>query len=115
MKNFFLTALVACYLCGCATTWQGAAGKSLITIAQTADSAMKGWEAYSVRMGIADNNIREINVQIAYKKYQVAFNTALQAYNAAVISKDKTGWEQASAALVASQSGLVQLITQEEK
>lgn len=115
MKTLFTFTLLAMLVTGCATTsWQDAAGKSLSTVAQSVDLAMRGWEAYSVRAGYADDSPVELRVKIAYKQYQLAFNTALQAYNTAVLTKDKTVWEQAALILSQSQSNLVALIAELE-
>ena len=114
MKTFFITAFVACFLCGCQTTWQDATGKSLASIAQSVDSAMKGWAAYAAAKDIRPDNIVYTRVQTAYVNYQLAFSSALSAYNAAVLSNNQSGWLKASEALTAAQQSLVQLITQLE-
>ena len=115
MKHILALLLTAAIVTGCATTsWQDTAGKSLTTVAQSVDLAIQGWEAYSVRAGYADDSPTELRVKIAYKQYQLAFNTALQAYNTAVLTKDKTVWEQAATILSQNQSNLMALIAELE-
>jgi len=110
MKYLICSLAVVFLLVGCSTTWQDAGGKSLATIAQSVDAGMKGWEAYSVASGLADNDPAELRVKSAYIQYQNAFNVALTAYNAAATTKDQSVWAQASTALSASEGNLLNLI-----
>lgn len=115
LKLFSLTAFMSLLLCGCATTsWEQATGKSLASIAQSVDSAMKGWAKYAALRDIRTNNIVYTRVQAAYEDYQKAMNGALAAYNAAILSKDQSGWAQAANALSAAQQSLLNLITELE-
>ena len=114
--KFILAALLSVsLLCGCATKWQDATGKSLATIAQTVDLAMRGWETYSVRAGLADDSPEELRVRAALRQYQLAFDSSLQAYNAAVKLGSESIWNQSAAALTASQTSLLNLIAELEK
>jgi hypothetical protein len=114
IKYLSIVAFMSVLLCGCQTTWQDATGKSLASIAQSVDSAMKGWAAYAAAKDIRPDNIVHTRVQAAYAEYQLAFSSALSAYNAAVLSNNQSGWLKASEALTAAQQSLVQLITQLE-
>ncbi len=109
LKLLTLTCLVTTLLCGCASNWQTATGKSLATIAQTVDTAMKGWATYVVVAKVQES--QQARVRAAYIQYQVAFNTALTAYGGAVSAADQSLLGKTQAALVASQQSLLALIT----
>ena len=113
IKYLSLVAFMSVLLCGCSTT-QDSTGKSLASIAQSVDSAMKGWAAYAAVNDIRSNNIVYTRVQSAYEEYQTAMDAAKKAYNVAVLTKSQSGWIKAAEALTAAQQSLVQLITQLE-
>lgn len=112
MKTLIAFLMAMFLLSGCATTWQDSAGKSLVTIAQTVDAGMKGWETYSVASGLADNDPTELKVKLLYGQYQTAFSAALQAYSAAAATGDQSIWVQASSDLTASEGNLLNLVQQ---
>lgn len=103
-----ISLTVASFLSGCATRWQDTYGKLLATIAQTTDSAMRGWATYVVVAKVPEAN--QQSIRSAYGQYQLAMTTAQAAYKASVASGDQTGIVAASAALRAAQAGLFTLI-----
>lgn len=107
LKFVYLTAFIV-MLSGCATSFQDASGKTLASVAQSVDSAMKSWAMYVVTANPPAD--QQAKVRDIYTKYQVSFDAALKAYNAAVITKDKTAWEQASAALLSAQASLLSIV-----
>ncbi len=100
--------LLAVMLAGCAT-FQSNAGKSLVTIAQTVDAAMKGWATYAVASGTV-TDADHAKVRDAYLKYQACMVTAQAAYQGLAAASDKSAWNQALNALTASQASLLQLL-----
>lgn len=91
---------------GCA--WQNTTGKLLATTAQTVDAAMKSWAQY-VKINSA-TDAQQAQVKTAYVKYQASMDAAVVAYEAAVTAKDQTLFSQASSALTASETVLLNLI-----
>lgn len=107
--KYATSILLACtlILAGC-NTFKDTSAKTITTVALTVDGAMKGWASWIVLNPVPAD--QENRVRTAYGQYQIAMGSAQVAYIAAVDSGDKSGWAQASAALQASQSGLLQLI-----
>jgi len=107
MKKLLSLLAVVALLTGCAT-WQDNAGKSLASTAKIVDAGMKGWAAYVVRANPSEETQQK--VRAAYAQYQLSMDIALSSYTAAVQSKDSSVWEQASAALIASRTSLLNLL-----
>lgn len=106
--NIALVALANCVLLGCAS-FQTTAGKSLVTVTQTVDAAMQGWSIW-VNMGKATPD-QQAKVRAAYEKYQAVELAAEHAYVALSANPDRAIWQQAYAALLATQGDLVAIIT----
>ena len=104
-----LLCLIACValVAGCAT-WQDAGGKTLASIDVTVDAGMRGWFAYTKNHEISE--AEHARVKALYEKYQLAFEAMEQAYIASVKVKDKSIFEQAKAAAMASKDELLTLI-----
>src|SRR6185436_177110 len=108
MRKLLPFVLLLALLVGCATSWQNAAGKTLVTTSQTVDAAMKGWAMYVV---ISNPPVeQQSRVKMAYQQYQLAMDGALKAYNAAVTLQDQSVYVRASAALQASSRNILALI-----
>lgn len=105
LQSLFLVALLMAS--GCAT-WQDNAGKSLATIAQTVDAAMKSWAIYVNQYPVSDE--AQAKVKKTYEQYQSAMAIALSAYNTSVALKDESLYAQASATLTNSKDALLALI-----
>ena len=103
-----MLAAVAISLVACAS-FKDTAGRSLASVAITADSAMKGWAQW-VALGKATDG-QQATVKDAYGKYQASMAIATNAYMAGVITGDTIGWERAASVLEANQVGLISLIT----
>lgn len=74
ISSFLLVAILAT---GCATYLENT-GKTLASVAITVDGAMKGWASW-VKTGHA-TQANEDSVKAAYEKYQLAMQTAEDAY-----------------------------------
>lgn len=113
MKKLKLSILVSLaaivILFNACATWDQAAGKTLVTTAQSVDAAMKGWAMYVVMSNPPTNQQAEIKA--AYIRYQASFDAALKAYNVTVVTKDQGPWQAASAALLSAQTSLLSIIT----
>lgn len=105
--NLALVALLTLGLLGCAS-FQTNAGKTLATITQTVDAAMKGWAVY-VSLG-KSNPQQQAQVKAAYEKYQMAELAAEHAYVALVNTSGQSAWTQAAAVLTACQNDLLAII-----
>ncbi len=103
----FLLALTTMFLSGCAG-WQQDGGKTLATVAVTVDSAMKGWATYCATHDVPQDEHGA--VRNSYIRYQIAMKSASEAYQAAVMLKDKSAWQQVQGALLASKDDIVTLI-----
>lgn len=113
IKWLSATGLVVGLLTGCATSnWQTTTGKSLVTIAQTVETARQGWVAYCNIKGISASDSRNVKFVAIYAEYQTAFAAALAGYTAAVNSNDQSAATTALNALNASESNILTLITQ---
>ena len=94
---------------GCATSPDQLAAKSLVTTAQTVDTAMQTWAAWVV-LGKATPQA-ESQVRQAYGRYQFAFALARNAY----LQYDRENpatWSEAAAALRRSQADLLALVNE---
>jgi hypothetical protein len=106
-----VTVCITMLLNGCASNnWQTVVGKSLGTIAQSVDSAMKGWATYVVMNNVPDSDQQK--VRNVYLQYQVAMQGAQRAYGAAVTANDQSIVTQAMTALSAAQSQILTLVSQ---
>ena len=104
-------ALLVTLVTGCKTSEVDKAGKSLATVAQTVDSAMKGWATW-VAQGNS-NEQEEAKVKALYTKYQSTMAIARNAYSAVAIEgtpESKQIFSNILIALAASQSDILNLI-----
>lgn len=93
--------LVAFLATGCATYLENT-GKTLASVAITVDGAMKGWASW-VKSGHATQG-DEDKVKAAYEKYQLAMQTAEDAY-LGVAKLDSTDTENALSVALAALDG----------
>lgn len=106
MKKLIVFSLLVCgLLCGCKTTWQDSAAKTLVTISQTVDAAMKAWALHVVKDNVPAQE-QEV-VKAAYMRYQVSFEVAKTAYDVAVVTKDQSALNQVISHLQANQANLL--------
>lgn len=112
MKNLLLAIVLSFSILGC-STYQQTTGKMLASVAITVDGSMKGWASW-VKMGKATQSEQD-NVKSAYEKYQLAMQTAEDAY-LAVLKLDTTDTENALkvalAALDGAKADLVNIVQQ---
>jgi 3-methyladenine DNA glycosylase/8-oxoguanine DNA glycosylase len=98
-----LIALILTMLCGCAS-----AGKSIATASTTVDSAMKGWAVYAYDHKPTPEQMKEIDK--ALTSYQLAEDVALKAFLEAQKTGDRTAYQKALAAMLATQADLLTLL-----
>ena len=97
-----LIVTTAIVVCGCSTT-----GKTLATIATTADKAMEGWATYVVINKVPEAD--QAPVRAAYAKYQASMQVASSLYQQSA-GKDTPALESAAKVLRDNQWALINLI-----
>jgi hypothetical protein len=109
MRRIPILAIVGllAMLTACAS-FQSTAGKSLASIALTADASMKGWAQWVAAGQVAPD--QEAKVKAAYEKYQAAMTLAKTAYANAAVSGDQTGWQAAYDLLTQNQAALIAIV-----
>lgn len=100
-------ALAVAVLATACASMQTTAGRTLSSVALTADATMQGWAMW-VAEGQATAQQQE-QVKAAYVKYQASMKVAKAAYNTLALNGDQTAWLQASAVLETNQQALLAL------
>lgn len=100
-----LVAVGLAFVTGCVSV-QDRAGKYLASTAITVDAAMRGYAAW-VALHPGPPSPEQATVRAAYMNYQATMMIATNAYAAAVLSKDWSGWDGASNQLFVAKTALI--------
>jgi hypothetical protein len=98
-----LAAMLLALLCGCAST-----GKAIATASTTVDSSMKAWAVYAYDHPPTEDKMQQIERVLA--SYHLAEDVALKAWIESQKTGDRTAYQKALAAMLATQADLLALL-----